>query len=146
MCSTTKITCQESTRQKTPQTPLQLSTCLPPQKGWFGKIEVWYHSKGITNILSLKTLNKWHHVTYERKDRNGVFKIFNKEGVIEYFQHESWLNFLDLKDHHEPEVAKLTTVRDTPSTRWRELLMHGISKECWATHPERILREWHVIT
>ena len=27
-------------------------------KRWFGKIEVWYHPKGIANILSLKTLKK----------------------------------------------------------------------------------------
>ena len=30
------------------------------EKGWFGEIEVWCHLKGITNILSLKTLKNRH--------------------------------------------------------------------------------------
>ena len=51
------------------------------KKGWFGDIEVWYHQKGITNILSIKSLMKQHHFTYDSKDRDGVFKVHTKNGV-----------------------------------------------------------------
>ena len=50
------------------------------QKGRFDRIEVWYHPKGIANILSLKTLKKRHHVTY---DRNDVFKVHTGQGIVE---------------------------------------------------------------
>ena len=53
------------------------------KKGWFDDIEVWYHPKSIANILSLKTFKKQHHVTYVSKDRDGVFKVFTKEGVVD---------------------------------------------------------------
>ena len=39
------------------------------QKGWFSRIEVWYHPKGITNIFSLKTLKQHHHVTDDSQDK-----------------------------------------------------------------------------
>ena len=56
-------------------------------KGWFGDIEVWYHPIGIANILSLKTLKKQQHVTYDSKDRDEEFKVHTKDGVIEFIPH-----------------------------------------------------------
>ena len=68
------------------------------KKGWFREIKVWYHPKGIANILSLKMLKNRHHVTYDSKDRNGVFKVYTTQGVVEFIPHESRLHYLDLKE------------------------------------------------
>ena len=82
------------------------------QKGWFCEIKVWYHTRGIANILSLKTMKKWHHVSYDSKDRDGVFKVFTKKGVVKFIPHESRLHYLDLEDQHESRVALVTTIRE----------------------------------
>ena len=82
------------------------------EKGWFGDIEVWYHPKGIANILYLKTLKKQHHVTYDSKDRDGVFKVFTKEGEVEFVPHETRLHYLDLEAQHESGLALVTTIRN----------------------------------
>ena len=71
-----------------------------------------YHPKGIVNILSLKTLKKQHHVTYDSKDRGGVFKMYTKDGVIEYIPHESGLHYLDHKDQHESGVVLVSMIRN----------------------------------
>ena len=62
------------------------------KKGWFGGREVWFHLKGIANIMSLKTLRNRHHVTYDSKDRGGVFKVHTDQGVVEFMPHQSGLH------------------------------------------------------
>ena len=68
---------------------------------------MWYHPKGIVNILSLKTLKNRHHVTYNSKDGNGIFNV-----VVEYMPHESRLHYLDLKEKEEAGVALVTMIRN----------------------------------
>ena len=82
------------------------------QKGGFGEIEVWYHPKGIANILSLKTLKRRHHVTYNSKDRDGVFTVHTSQVIIEFIPHESSLHYLDLKDKEEKGTILVTTIRE----------------------------------
>ena len=82
------------------------------KKGWFGNIDISYHLKRIANILSLKTLKKQHHVTCDSKDRDGVFKVHTKDGVVEFIPHESGLHYLDLKDQQESGVALVTTIKN----------------------------------
>ena len=71
---------------------------------------MWYYPKGITNILSLKTLKISHHVTYKSKDRNGVFKVHTTQGVLEFMPHESRLHYLNLKEKEEARVALVTMI------------------------------------
>ena len=72
---------------------------------------MWHHPKGIANILSLKTLKERHQVTYNSKDRDGVFKVHITQGVVEFIPHESGLHFLDLKDKTDDGIALVTTIR-----------------------------------
>ena len=51
-------------------------------KGWFRGIKVWFHPKGIANILFLKTLKNRHHVTYDSQDQDGFFKVHTNEVVV----------------------------------------------------------------
>ena len=62
-------------------------------KGRFSGIEVWYQPEGIAYIFSLKTLIGRHHVTIDSKDRDGVFKVQNFKGIVEYIPHESGLHY-----------------------------------------------------
>ena len=70
------------------------------------------HPKWIANILSLKTLKKRHHVTYDSQDRDGAFKVHTTKGVVEFIPHESKFHYLDLNDHGENEVALVKTLWD----------------------------------
>ena len=79
--------------------------------GWFRKIEVWYHPKGIANILSLKTLKKRHYVKYHSYDRYRVFKVHKPRVIVELIPHESGLHYLDLNNHTENGMMLVTTVR-----------------------------------
>ena len=70
------------------------------QKGWFGEIKVWHHPNGIANILSLKTLKKRHHVTYDSRDRDGVLKVHTKkhvEGAIKAHHLQAMLGHPSMK-------------------------------------------------
>ena len=82
------------------------------KKGWFGDVEVWYYPKGIANILSLMTVKNRHLVMYDSKDRDGVFKVHTKDGLVELMPDESELHLLNLKDQHESGVTLVTTIRD----------------------------------
>ena len=81
------------------------------QKGWFREIKVWYYPKGIPNILLPKTLKEFHHVTYNSQDRDGVFKVHTKSGIIEFIPHKSGLYYLDQKDNEDVGIALFTTGR-----------------------------------
>ena len=82
------------------------------EKGWFGDIEVWYYPKGIANNLSLKTLKNRHNITYDSRDRGGIFKVHIKDDLVEFVPHESGLHYLNLKDQHESGVTLVTTIKD----------------------------------
>ena len=80
-----------------------------------------------------KTLKKQHHVTYNSKDRDGVFMLYTTKGAIEFIPHESGLHYLDLKDQHESAVALVMTIRNNFKgyTKWWKGLSETIvSKEC----------------
>ena len=71
---------------------------------------MWNHPKGIASILSLKTLKNRHHVTYNSKERNSVFKVHTNHGVAEFMPLENRLHYLDLMEKEEAEVAHVTVI------------------------------------
>ena len=73
---------------------------------------MWYHPKGIANILSLKTLKKRQHVTYDSKVKDGVFKVHTPQGVVEFFSHENGIHYLDLEKKEQEVIALVTTFRE----------------------------------
>ena len=82
------------------------------KKGWFRGIKVWFHPKGIANILSLKILKNRRHVTYDSKDRDGVFKVHTNQGVVEFMPHENGLHYLDLKKNEKAGIVLIAMVRE----------------------------------
>ena len=46
------------------------------------------------NILLLKALKQHYHVTYDRQDRDGVFKVNTKNGVVELIPHKSGFHMI----------------------------------------------------
>ena len=62
--------------------------------------------------MSLKTLKQHHHVTYYSQDRDGVFKVNTKHGVVEFQPHESGLPYLNFREQAEAGMALITTICD----------------------------------
>ena len=110
------------------------------QECWFGEIEVMYHPKGIAHILSLKTLKKRHHVTYDSRDREGVFKVHITQRVLEFMPYESGPHYLDLKENEEAVIALVMTIRETFEGYTREQVEGTIKACCLQAmlgHPSR---------
>jgi hypothetical protein len=50
----------------------------------FGNNEVFINPDGIANVLSLYLLGQKHHITYDSKDRGGVFKVHTSKVILEF--------------------------------------------------------------
>ena len=73
----------------------------------FGEIDAWFQSKGIANILSIKTLKRRHHVTFDSQ-----VKVHTTTGLVRVINHESGSHYLDLINHTENGVVLVTIVVD----------------------------------
>ena len=63
----------------------------------FGNTPVYFDDCGIANVLSLYRLGKKFKVTYDSTDRGGVFKVYTKQGVVEFKPTSNGLHALNLK-------------------------------------------------
>ena len=73
------------------------------QEADFGDTPVYFDARGIANVLSLYQLGQKFQVTYDSKDRGGVFKVFTPAGVVEFSPTPNGLHVLNLKD--TPDAA-----------------------------------------
>ena len=73
------------------------------QEADFGDTPVYFDARGIANVLSLYQLGQKFQVTYNSKDRGGVFKVFTPAGVVEFSPTPNGLHVLNLKD--TPDAA-----------------------------------------
>jgi hypothetical protein len=82
-------------------------------EGDLGGMTVYYNPYGIANVLSLKSTKAKHRVTYDSWDRDGVFKVHTKEGIVESKPSEKGLHYHDTsKDCSNFEYILVNTVRD----------------------------------
>ena len=65
-------------------------------EGELGEMTVYHNPDGIANVLSLKSVAEKHRVTYDSWDRDGVFKVHTKNGVVEFKPTERGLHYLDM--------------------------------------------------
>ncbi len=63
----------------------------------FGDTPVYFDGFGIANVLFLYRLGKKFKVTYDSMDRCSVFKVYTKQGVIEFKPTSNGLHALNLK-------------------------------------------------
>jgi hypothetical protein len=77
--------------------------------------EVWFHEKGIANILSLARVKEKHRVTYDSENGNS-FQVWKQDGSVREF-HESprGLYYLDTAVEGAGEKVLVTTVDDKKS-------------------------------
>jgi hypothetical protein len=73
------------------------------QEADFGDTPVYFNPRGIANVLSLYQLGQKFQVTYDSKDRGGVFKVFTQVGVVEFKPTSRGLHVLNLKEN--PDAA-----------------------------------------
>jgi len=67
-------------------------------EGDLGGMTVYHNPYGIVNILSLNSTKAKHRVTYNSWDRDGVFKVHTKDGIVEFKPSEKGLHY-----HHTSE-------------------------------------------
>ena len=80
------------------------------QMASIGKAEVWFSTKAITNILSLKEVIKSYHVTYDSyKKAFTVWREHHHLPNMKFKMHQSGLHFYDPK---REEFAFVVTVLD----------------------------------
>ena len=65
----------------------------------FGDTPVYFDSRGIANVLSLYQLGQKFHVTYDSKDRGGVFKVHTTAGVVEFTPTAKGLHAINLREN-----------------------------------------------
>ena len=65
----------------------------------FGNTPVYFNSRRIAKGLSLYCLGRKFRVTYDSSDRNGVFEVHMKQGIVEFKPTHKGLHALNLKDN-----------------------------------------------
>jgi len=88
------------------------STCSVLE-GNFGSITVKHSPYGIANVLSLNGAKQRHRVTYDSKDRGGVFQVHTNEGIVESKPMARGLHYHDVSDASSNiELMLVNTVRE----------------------------------
>ncbi|KAL3821708.1 hypothetical protein ACHAXA_003266 [Cyclostephanos tholiformis] len=54
-----------------------------------------------------------YHITYDSRDRDGVFRVFTDNGVVEFMSTDTGLHVLNLRDNPEAAYLLATHVSDT---------------------------------
>jgi hypothetical protein len=67
-------------------------------EGNFGSITVKHSPYGIANVLSLNRAKQRHRVTYDSKDRGGVFQVHTNKGIVEFKPSTQGLHYHDVSD------------------------------------------------
>ncbi len=78
----------------------------------FGNNEVYINPNSIVSVLSLYLLGQKHHITYDSKDRGGIFKVHTFDGLLKFTPTPLGLRALDLKEH--PNTAHLLVTNTSP--------------------------------
>ncbi len=82
-------------------------------EGNLGGMTVYHNPYGIANVLSMESIKGKQRVTYNSWDRDGVFKVHTKEGVVEFKPSEKGLHYHDTsKEDSNIKHMLVNTVRD----------------------------------
>jgi hypothetical protein len=97
--------------------------------------ELWgmtaYHNpNGIANVLSLKSVAEKHRVTYDSWDRNGVFKVHTKDGVVEFKPSERGLHYVDVSAEMDVVQHMLVTADISKEEEKYDKEGENATKEC----------------
>ena len=97
-------------------------TMITDKQADFGDNNVYFDANGIANVLSLFHLSKKYHITYDSRDREGVFRVFTDNGIVEFMPTAKGLHVLNLNDN--PEAACLLAIQDSPITSSSDHHLH----------------------
>jgi hypothetical protein len=70
---------------------------------------VHHNPRRLANVLSLKSVAARHSVTYNSKDRGGVFQVHTPDGVVEFKPSKRGLHYLDMAEHGDSVQHMLVT-------------------------------------
>jgi hypothetical protein len=74
-------------------------SCVTKQQGLLGSQKFWLDRNGIANVISLKSLESKHRVTYDSTKDGGAFVVHTPEGKV-YFRRcpDTGFPYIDLDD------------------------------------------------
>ena len=91
----------------------------------FGSTVTYFDETGIANVLSLFKLGQKYPITYDSRDRGGVFQVHTPRGVVEFKPTPHGLYALHLQDN--PDAAYLlVTDGDPPEIRDEHLYVNTV--------------------
>ena len=99
-------------------------------EGELGGMTVYHNPNGIANVLSLKSVAEKHRVTYDSWDRNGVFKVHTKDGVVEFKPSERGLHYVDVSAEMDVVQHMLVTADIPEEEEKYEKEGENVTKEC----------------
>jgi hypothetical protein len=99
-------------------------------EGELGGMTVYHNPNGIANVLSLKSVAEKHRVTYDSWDRNGVFKVHTKDGVVEFKPSERGLHYVDVSAEMDVVQHMLVTADIPEEEEKYEKEDENVTKEC----------------
>ncbi len=97
-------------------------------EGELGEMTVYHNPDSIANVLSLKLVAEKHRVTYYSWDRNGVFKVHTKDGVVEFKPSERGLHYVDVSVEGDVVQHMLVTADASKGKDKEEI--ESVNKEC----------------
>ena len=97
-------------------------------EGELGEMTVYHNPDGLANVLSLKSVAEKHRVTYDSWDRDGVFKVHTKNGVVEFKPTERGLHYVAMSV--EGDVVQHMLVTADVSKEKDEEEIESANEEC----------------
>jgi hypothetical protein len=97
-------------------------------KGELGGMTVYHNPNGIAKVLSLKSVAEKHRFTYDSWDRNGVFKVHTKDGVVEFKPSERGLHYVYVSVEGDVVQHMLLTANISEEEYDKEA--ESVTKEC----------------
>ena len=91
--------------------------CTTKQQGFLGSAPFWLDKNGIANVISLRSLETKHRVTYDSTKHGGAFIIHTPKGEV-YFRRcpDMGFPYIDLDDSLQGATMLLQTIRDAVPT------------------------------
>jgi hypothetical protein len=82
-------------------------------EGNFGSLTVKHSPYRIANVLSINGAKERHRVTYDIKDRGGVFQVHTNQGIVEFKPSARGLHYHDVSNASSNiELMLVNTVRE----------------------------------
>ena len=79
---------------------------------------VWFHEKGIANILSLALVKRKYRVTYDSQNGNTFDVYINDQDVRKFYESDTGLYYSDMRYHTDRDANVLVNTVSENKTKY----------------------------